>query len=128
MTLCKVLIIDDDNAFRQAIRSLLRDQFPAIEIREANNHHEALQRIDGLHLVFVDISLPGESGLDLVAHLKSVYPELIVAILTIYDTLEYRDAAFEQGADYFVSKSAPADEIIEAVQSACPHASTRYML
>ncbi len=112
----KVLIVDDDDAFRQAISIFLREQF-SIEIREASNYQEALQQLDGLDLVFVDISLPGENGLDLTAKLKSEHPEIVVSILTIHDSPEYRDAAFEQGADYFVSKGAPAEKILEVVQS-----------
>ena len=100
----KILIVDDDDVFRKAISGFLREQFSAIEIREASNYQEALEQIDDLDLVFVDISLPGESGLELTAKLKSAHPELVVSILTIHDSPEYRNAAFEQGADYFVSK------------------------
>lgn len=113
----KVLIVDDDDAFRQAISVFLREQF-SIEIREASNYQEALQQLDGLDLIFVDISLPGENGLDLTAKLKSEHPEFVVGILTIHDSPEYRDAAFAHGADYFVSKGAPAEKILEVVQSA----------
>ncbi|MGH8605634.1 MAG: response regulator [Gammaproteobacteria bacterium] len=113
----KVLIIDDDDAFREAISGLLREQFSTIEIREANNYRRALQQIDNLDLVFVDISLPGENGLELAAKLKRAYPELVVSILTIHDSPEYREAAFRCGADYFVPKGAPGEEILKVVQS-----------
>ncbi|MCI0558271.1 MAG: response regulator transcription factor [Nitrososphaera sp.] len=110
--------MDDDDAFRQAISVFLREQFSAIEIREASNYGEALQQIDDLDLVFVDISLPGENGLELTAKLKSTHPGIVVSILTMHDSPEYREAAFEQGADYFVSKGARAEKILEVVQSA----------
>ncbi|MGH8655970.1 MAG: response regulator [Gammaproteobacteria bacterium] len=106
----KVLIIDDDAAFRQAMRSLLQEQFPRIEVRETNNGREALQQIEGFDLLFMDISLPEENGLELTAKIKSEHVELFIAILTIHDSPEYRQAAFQHGADYFVSKGAPAEK------------------
>lgn len=113
----KVLIVDDDTAFRHAVGGLLRQQFPMMEVREAGNGQEALQQVEGLDLVFVDISLPGENGLDLTARIKSEHPEFVVSILTINDSPEYREAAFQHGADYFVSKGSPAGKILEVVQS-----------
>ncbi|MGH8613185.1 MAG: response regulator [Gammaproteobacteria bacterium] len=114
----KVLIVDDDIAFRQAISGFLREQLSALEISEASNYQEALRQLDHVDLVFVDISLPGENGLEITAKLKCAHPELAVSMLTINDSREYRDAAFERGADYFVSKSDPAEKILEVVQSA----------
>lgn len=119
----KLLIVDDDNAFRKAVSVFLREQFSAIEIREASTNQEALQQLDNLDLVFIDISLAGENGLELAAKLKCTHPGIVVSILTIHDSPEYRKAAFQHGADYFVSKAAPAEKILEVVQSALarPH-------
>ncbi len=117
----KVLIVDDDSAFRHAVGGLLREQFPMMEVREAGNGPEALQQVEGLDLLFVDISLSEENGLELTAKLKSGHPTLAVSILTIHDSLEYQEAAFQHGADYFVSKGAPAEKILEVVQSVVAH-------
>ncbi len=118
--------MDDDDTFRQAISVFLREQF-SVEIREATNYQEALQQLDNLDLVFIDISLPGESGLDLTAKLKSEHPEFVVSILTIHDSPEYREAALQRGADYFVSKGAPAENILEVLQiRRCPYAPKPY--
>ncbi|MCI0401409.1 MAG: response regulator transcription factor [Gammaproteobacteria bacterium] len=113
----KVLIVDDDVAFRHAMGGLLREQFPRIEVREASNGQETLQQIEGLDLLFMDISLPKENGLELTAKIKAEHPGLPIVVLTIHDASEYREAAFQHGADYFVSKGAPAEEILEAVRS-----------
>lgn len=117
----KVLIVDDDADFREAVGGLLQKQFPRLEVREARNGQEALEalkHIAGIDLIFMDISLPKENGLKLTAKIKSKHPELLIAILSIHDALEYREAASKQGADYFLPKGSPAEEILKVVQSA----------
>jgi DNA-binding NarL/FixJ family response regulator len=52
----------------------------------------------------MDIRLPGESGLVLTQKIKTVYPDIIIFILTNYDIPECRDAAFRYGADRFIVK------------------------
>ena len=117
----KVLIVDDDATLREAVSGLLQKQFLGIEVREARNGQEALEaleHIEGIDFIFMDISLPDENGLKLTATIKSKHPELLIAILSIHDAPEYREAAFKQGADYFLSKGSPAKEILKVVQSA----------
>lgn len=57
------------------------------------------------HLVFMDINLPGENGLDLTRKIKQSFPKTVVVILTNYDLPEYRETAYRYGANYFLSKS-----------------------
>ncbi|HMK52195.1 MAG TPA: response regulator transcription factor, partial [Thermodesulfobacteriota bacterium] len=67
----------------------------------------------------VDIQLPGENGLDLTKKLKAECPNLKVIILTMHDTPEYREAAYQSQANYFVSKgSSTKEEILTLIESA----------
>ena len=52
----------------------------------------------------MDIRLPGVSGLVLTQKIKAAYPDIIICILTNYDTPECREAAFRYGADCFIAK------------------------
>ena len=63
-----------------------------------------LQKINDFlsNLIFMDIKLPGESGLKLTKQIKDKFPEII--LLSNYDLPEYRMAAYESGADYFLGK------------------------
>ncbi len=54
----------------------------------------------------MDISLPGESGLELTRRIKADYSDVIIIILTSHDSPEYREAAMRSKADYFFSKAA----------------------
>ncbi|MBW2330881.1 MAG: response regulator transcription factor [Deltaproteobacteria bacterium] len=53
----------------------------------------------------MDIRLPGESGLELTKRIKATHPEIAIIILTAYDLPEYREAAYDGGADAFIPKS-----------------------
>ncbi len=69
-------------------------------------------------LIFTDIQLPDEDGLTLTGRIKMRHPEVIIAILTAYDSPEYRKAALELHADYFFLRhSVSTMEIITSVLS-----------
>jgi YesN/AraC family two-component response regulator len=116
----KTLIVEDSPFFRQLLKETLQSQFPSMEIMEATNGKDALQKIDAFlpDLVFMDIKLPGESGLDLTQKIKSRHPGIRILILTSYDFPEYREAAAQYGANHFLSKGTTTkDQILALVQS-----------
>ena len=78
-----------------------------MEVIEAGSGEEALKRL-GSHpvdLVLMDIGLPGQNGLEVTKRIKADYPGPPIAILTSYDSLEYREAAIRCGASCFISKN-----------------------
>ena len=118
----KVLIVEDSTLFRQLFKKMLHDRFSSIEIYEAADGKEALQKIESLrpNLIFMDIGLPGENGLELTKQVKARSPNIIVIILTGYDLPEYREFS-SRYADYFFSKdSTTTDNIFAVVESILP--------
>jgi CheY-like chemotaxis protein len=115
----KVLIVEDSTLFRQLLKETLHDRFPSIGIDQARNGEEALQKVEAFipDLIFMDIQLPGDNGLDLSKRIKSLHPDIIIVILTAYDLPEYREGS-RQYADYFFSKgSLTSENILTLVQS-----------
>ena len=116
----KTMLVDDNAIFRESLRDSLRLRFPLMEIVETGDGREALKRIDSLstNLIFMDIRLPGQNGLELTEKIKKLYPEIIIIILTSYDLPEYREAAARFKADDFFSKdSMTGEEAITLVKS-----------
>jgi DNA-binding NarL/FixJ family response regulator len=116
----KTLIVEDSALYRKLLNETLHSRFPSMEIIEAEDGEEAMQKIDAQppDLIFMDIKLPGENGLELTGKIKAKYPEVIVIILTSYDTQEYREAAVRAKADHFLSKgSASKENILSLVES-----------
>jgi YesN/AraC family two-component response regulator len=89
-------------------------------IAEAEDGKEAWRKVHTLlpDLIFMDIQLRGESGLDLTKQIKEGYPKTIVIILTGHHLPEYGKTAAQYGASYFLSKgSVSAEEIQKVVKS-----------
>ncbi len=102
----RILIVEDNAFFLQFLKETMCLRFPWIDILEAANGEEAMRKIEALppEAIFMDLRLPGENGLELTKKIKAQYPKIIVVILTNYDLPEYREAAYQSGADHFVSK------------------------
>jgi DNA-binding NarL/FixJ family response regulator len=115
----KTLIVEDNATFRQMLKEILVTRFPDMEIAEEPDGSELFSKIDALHpnIVFMDIRLPGENGLELAKKIKVNHPEIIVIILTSYDLPEYRQDARLSKADHFVTKDSPTQDFLALVES-----------
>jgi DNA-binding NarL/FixJ family response regulator len=116
----KTLIVEDNDTFRQSLKATLGTEFPLMVIDEAAEGNEAMEKVRTFRpdLIFMDIKLPGETGLDLTKKIKAADANILIIILTSYDLPEYREAAQQYGADYFISKgSSTREEILELVRS-----------
>jgi CheY-like chemotaxis protein len=102
----RILVVEDSTPFRQVFKETLHNRFPSAEIYEAIDGGEALSQVETLRpdLIFMDIRLPGENGLQLTEKIKTLYPNIIVIIFTGHDSLEYREAAMRSRADCYIPK------------------------
>jgi DNA-binding NarL/FixJ family response regulator len=110
----RVLLVEDNQAFREAFKEHLDQHFPSMIIEEAETGEEALQKVRETppRLIFMDIRLPGMNGLQLTQKIKTDFPDICIAVLTGYDLPEYREAADQYGADgFFVKESLRWDEV-----------------
>jgi DNA-binding NarL/FixJ family response regulator len=116
----RVLVVEDSTIFRTLLKETLQSRFPSMEILEAVDGEEAMKEITARlpNLIFMDVKLPGENGLDLTAKIKAKYPDVIVIVLTSYDTPEYREAAVKAKANHFLAKGSSSREgILTLVES-----------
>ena len=115
----KALIVEDNSPFRAMLKEILFSRFPMMSIEEEPDGSELLPRIDVFHpdIVFMDIRLPGENGLKLTKKIKTNYPDIIVVLLTNYDLPEYRQAAIQSKADYFIPKDSATQDFLALVES-----------
>ena len=115
----KAMLVEDEEGFRRSLAELLRSRFPSMVLDEAANGSEAMEKLKNFlpQLIFMDIKLPGQNGLEITKRIKALHPDINVIILTSYDFPEYREAARECGADCFLSKgSSTADQIQDVVE------------
>jgi CheY-like chemotaxis protein len=115
----RILIVEDNAFFLQFLKETLHARFASTDILEAANGEEALQKIKTLppEAIFMDLRLPGANGLELTRKIRAQYPNIIIVILTNYDLPEYREAAYQSGADHFLSK----DSFLKMINSILPN-------
>jgi DNA-binding NarL/FixJ family response regulator len=102
----RILIVEDNASFREALKEKLQALSTSMVIDEAAEGSEALQKVDALkpEVVFMDIRLPGENGIQLTQKIKAKYPDTKIVFLTGYDSLEYRGAAMRAGGYCYIPK------------------------
>ena len=116
----RILIVEDNTSFRRILKEILLRRFPGMAVEDAGEGNEAIQKVKTFtpDLVFMDIRLPGENGLELTRRIKKDYPGITVIVLTSYDLPEYREAAQKYGANYFLTKGlSTEEEIVTLVES-----------
>lgn len=115
----RTLVVEDNSAFRESLIGMLEGHFSTLVFEKAASSEEALLKLSRFspELVFVDIQLPGQNGLQLSKILRSRYEKAVIIVLTNHDGPEYRQAATQCGANFFISKGgATVDEILSVVQ------------
>lgn len=115
----RALIVEDNVSFRQLLKGILHSRFPNMEIIDVPDGTKALEQIEVFHpdLIFMDICLPGENGLEITRKIKTKHPDIIITVVTGYDILEYREAAFRAKANFFIPKSSSIKEFTNLLES-----------
>jgi DNA-binding NarL/FixJ family response regulator len=113
----KILLVDDHTVVREGVRRLLATAIDA-DICEASSSDmaQAACRAEKPDLVLLDLNLPGGSGLDLLRRILSEQPRTRVLIFSMHSSPAYVMRAMQAGACGYVTKSASADELVEAIQ------------
>ena len=103
----KILIVDPNTPFRRSLKKVLVNRFPFIEIREAAGGNSGLELVKDFspNLIFLEIHLPSQNGLDLARQIKADHPDMIIVILTSYHSPEYQAAAQASGVEHLVPKN-----------------------
>ena len=114
----KILIGDDHSIVRRGLVELLRHELEGAEFGEAENAQEvlALVRSQPWDLVLLDVSMPGRSGIDVLADLKLAQPKLPILVLSMHPEGQYGKRVFKAGARGYVSKNCAPEELIKAIR------------
>jgi DNA-binding NarL/FixJ family response regulator len=102
----RILLVDDDVAFRATVRDLLMSRAGAVRVEEAADADAALRMITSRRpdVVLMDLTMPRVSGIEATRRLKARWPDLPVVVLTVHDEPIYERTARAAGADAFVVK------------------------
>ncbi|MBS0317594.1 MAG: response regulator transcription factor [Proteobacteria bacterium] len=115
----RVAIIDDHAIVRAGLRRFLETHADIEIAAEAGDGRGAMEivREKQADVILLDISLPGESGVDVLAAIKARDPELPVLILSGFPARHYATYLMRQGAAGYLSKTADPNEIAAAIRT-----------
>ena len=117
-----LLLVDDDAPFRQRLSVLLaRKGFAVTSVGSLQEARVEAARLKPAHAV-VDMRLEDGNGLDLVAELRAMSPDVRVVMLTGYGNLATAVAAVKAGAIDYLAKPADPEDIVRALSA---HGSSR---
>lgn len=69
------------------------------------------------NLVTLDINLGEENGMDLIPRLKTLYPEIVILVLSMYDERYYSERILRLGARGYIMKTAPIESVQDAIRT-----------
>ena len=117
----QVLLIDDEDLFREDLASLLRGE--GFQCRTACNGEEGLRLAEeeSPDLVLCDLVMPGMSGVDVVDRIGSLCPETCVIVLTAYGSMETAVEAFRKGAVDYLLKPVVVADLVEKLRRCIEH-------
>lgn len=105
-----LLIVDDEPSICVSLAFGLEDEFTVFTATEAAASLEIIQS-EEIDCVLLDVSLGQTSGLQLLAEMKQLRPELIVIMMTAYGTIQSSVEAIKAGAYHYLTKPLHMDEV-----------------
>jgi CheY-like chemotaxis protein len=114
----RVLLADDHEIVRQGLVSLLSEEHSIEIVGEAANGREAVNLADQLKpdVVIMDVSMPLMDGYEATRQIKANLPQMRVVALSMYNEPEAMENMERAGAEGYVLKTAPFDELLAAIR------------
>lgn len=114
-----VLIADDHAMVRAGLRGYLQEDRSIGHIGETASGNETLERLrsEAWDLVMLDINMPDRSGIDILRHIRSGYPNTRVLVMSGFAEKLYAINVLRAGASGYLSKDQAPEEILRAVHT-----------
>lgn len=114
----RVFVVDDHPIVRQGLALMINAESDLTVCGEAEEAQTALQAIVTCKpdILIIDISLNGPDGLELVKHVRTIYPELPLLILSMHDEATYAERALRARANGYIMKQEATEKVLIAVR------------
>jgi len=115
----RVGIVDDHAIVRTGLRQFLSEQVDLRVTGEAANGAEALElvRAGDVDVLLMDLSMPGQSGVEALAAIHARAPDLAILILSGFPESHYATTLLRQGASGYLNKECDPEEIVKAIRT-----------
>ena len=114
----RLIIADDHTIVRSGLKQLFSMAKDIEVLGEASNGSELLQLLvfQEADLVLLDLSMPGNNGIQLISRLKEAHPELRILVLSMHDELPVAKRALNAGAMGFITKGSGPETLLAAAR------------
>ena len=114
-----VLLVDDHPVVIEGLRKLLEAAGDIDVIGTANDASQAIERAKSLrpNVILLDLRMPGATGIQATRRLREQEFAGAIILLTSYGDQAYVRQALEAGADGYLLKSTPSEELIDSIRS-----------
>jgi DNA-binding NarL/FixJ family response regulator len=115
----RLLIADDHPVVREGLAAMLNRRADMTVVGEASNGREAidLYRREKPHITLMDLRMPELGGVEAIAAIHAEFPNARFIVLTTYDGDEDIARALKAGAQAYLLKDTPRDELLEAIRA-----------
>ena len=115
----KVMLVDDHAVVREGYRRLIEKQGDMIVVGEAADGAEvqALQKSVHADVIILDISMPGQGGLEVIRRVRQRDDATRILVFTMHQNVSFAIKAFEAGANGYITKGSPPNLLINAIRS-----------
>ena len=115
----RIAIIDDHPAVRKGLRQYFSEQMDFDVVGEASSGREAMDivRRENVDVVVLDVSMPDQNGVDVLANIKARAPSLPVLMLSAFSEEQYAITLLRRGASGYLSKDCDPEEIVTAIRT-----------
>ncbi|MEJ8547445.1 response regulator [Brevibacillus borstelensis] len=116
-----IMIVDDQRIVRDGLKMIVSLYEEINIVGEAANGEELLALLKNKlpDVILMDIRMPVMNGIDATKAVKETYPQVKIIILTTFDEEEYIFSCLKNGADGYILKDSPSQEIIKSIRAAC---------
>jgi DNA-binding NarL/FixJ family response regulator len=118
-SIVKIGLVDDHPILRAGLRQFLGEYVDLRVVGEAASGREAIDlvRTTPLDVLVMDLSMPGQSGIDALAMIRSKAPDVGILILSGYPEEQYATNLIRQGASGYLNKECEPTEIVNAIRT-----------
>ena len=114
----RIIIVDDHPVIREGIKKILE---PTCEINVVDEVDSGEALIDRLYeqaydVLLLDITLPGRTGIDILADVKRLAPSMAILIVSMHAEVQYAIRSLRAGADGYITKDKAPTELISAIR------------
>ncbi|MGA9227003.1 MAG: response regulator transcription factor [Mesobacillus sp.] len=115
----RLMLVDDHAVLRDGLRNIISVVEDIEVVGEAVSGDDALDQVEKCQpdIILMDINLPVKNGVEVTGILKRKYPHIKILILTMHSHEEYFMSAIREGADGYLLKDAPSEQVIEAIRT-----------